>query len=202
MGILRPKWGRLLSRASRAPAIADTSTPVVSEDRGTAERSEAVSTTLVVPAVGSFTKLPDSQVVPGSLTVSGYTEPEDYEVHYGSATFTNRRIVEGTRVSLRYFREPNEGSISALPVLRFDPANPAEGEAWVRKDRSPPELRVKAGGKTFAAALLEVASETLSPRRPSASLYPPFYPRGFEPGTSRPRYPKSTLRPPFYPRSS
>lgn len=199
MGLLRPKWGGLLFRGARAPQIADTSTPVVSEDRGTKERAEAVYTSLIMPALGRAVGLPDRQVVFGSFSVAGYAEPEDYEVHYSSATLTNRRIAAGTRVAVRFFREPRPVH-APLPVLRFDPAEPPDGAAWVRADKTPPELRVRAGARTLAAALTEVQREVLRPRRPSASLYPRFYPRGFEPGTPRPRYPKATLHPPFYPR--
>jgi hypothetical protein len=92
--------------------------------------------------------------------------------------------------------------LARLNLLAFDPTSPAEGEMWGRTDKNPLELRVYAAGQTYAVALGAVAAEPLSPRYPSTSLYPAFYPRGIgatEP--LRPRYPSRELYPPFYPRS-
>lgn len=37
-----------------------------------------------------------------------------------------------------------------------DPARPLEGHIWIRKDLSPPELRVRIGGDTFSTTLTPV----------------------------------------------
>lgn len=162
------------------------------------------SYTAIAPALGDVVTLPHPFIADDTLSLfapdgSEYVAGEDFSFA-GENMWRNLAILEGSAVRVEYIPEDGEGG-RAIALLAGDPASPVEGDVWIRGDKTPPELRLFLRGLTFAAAFAEVASEVKTPLRPSATLRPPFYPRGFADHVNRARYPRSDLRPPFGPRS-
>lgn len=152
---------------------------------GAPSRREVFATT--APKIGGRRVLPDALVVEGSVkvvpSVGGlpYAAGLDYAEDAPNKV-VNLAIPAATPIRVSYFAddEDEEAAPPELPPLSSDPPYPEGGEAWLRIDKDPPEIRVMRGGATYAIALAPVAAEVAEPLFPDVGLFPPLLPEGSE----------------------
>lgn len=64
-------------------------------------------------------------------------------------------VFSGAPVDVLALIVEREGEGGVMKVLSADPANPADGEAWIRGDLVPSELRMRVGTRVLAVAIYE-----------------------------------------------